>query len=68
MLTIPIHPYRYSIPLDNVQQVLDSGMTFSPLAGTVMVWGAETDPRPVMSEIVGSSQGGNWLSQNLKFA
>ena len=49
-----------------MQQIRDSGMTFSPLAGTVMVWVAETDPRPVMSEIVGSDQGGIRLKDSIK--
>ena len=48
-----------------MQQIRDSGITFSPLAGTVMVWIAETDPRPVMSEIVGSEQGGIWQRDNI---
>ena len=43
----------------------DSGITFSPLAGTVMVWLAETDPRSVMKEIM-AEQGGNWLLFQVK--
>lgn len=59
-LVIPYAPFRYSEPLDTVQQMLDSGITFSPLAGTVMVWLAETDPRAEMKEIR-AKQGGYWL-------
>ena len=58
---------RYSEPLDTVQQIRDSGMTFSPLAGTVMVWLAETDPRAVMAEIR-AEQGWIWLSLRVIFA
>ena len=50
-LVIPYATFRYSEPLDTVQQMRDSGITFSPLAGTVMVWLAESDPRAVMKEI-----------------
>ena len=54
-------PFRYNEPLDSVEQVKETGIPFQPLDGTVMVWLAESDPRPIMVEMVKSGQGGNWL-------
>ena len=51
--------FRYNDPLDTVEQVKETGIPFQPLDGTVMVWLAESDPRPIMVEMVKSGQGGN---------